>query len=163
MAKIKDLKDFEILEILKKYKSLKNNLEEYHKVNIVNQLNSKTDKFYNDSVLKIKEVFFKALDRLPKVVNSIDKYAEFLLKNLKQKQFLSEYSEIIYQQLKFPKVENFQAMVLQTKNLTKYFNLIINLNVEILGKSMARNINVGLIQLLIIQLKKIYLIISLLS
>ncbi|OQS54643.1 hypothetical protein EHP00_141 [Ecytonucleospora hepatopenaei] len=154
--KIKELEALEITTLLEKYKGYLNNLEIYKQVNIVDALIKESQEFFDSMVEKIKKSFVMALNRLPKIVNKIDVYAYFLLQHCDKKQFLGDYTKRVYSRLGFLDINNnLQLLVQQTSNLTKYFNLITQMNAEILGKREAYNINVGLVSLIIVNLKKV--------
>ena len=156
LFKIKELEELNIIELMEEYKNSLLELNMYSKVKIVQILVESSEEFYKKIVENIKKSFFNALNRLPKIVNKIDVYAYFLMQNCNKKEFLGEYTQKVYSRLGFLDVKNnLQLLVQQTSNLTKYFNLIIHMNAEILGKRTSYNINVGLVQLIIVNLKKV--------
>ncbi|KAL6121929.1 hypothetical protein NUSPORA_01085 [Nucleospora cyclopteri] len=154
--KIKEMEQIDILGMMEEYKEHVSELDQYKEVKIVETFQKESLQFYDQVVESIKRGVFNALNRLPKIVARIDLYAQFLLKNANKKLFLSDYTQQVYKKLGFFGItNNFAALVQQTSNLTKYFNLIVHMNAEILGNRAAHNINVGLVQLIIINLKKV--------
>lgn len=154
--KIKELEALEVVKLLEEYQSYVDGIEEYKGVKIVDDLITESNEYYQKIVQFIKKSFFTALNRLPKIVNKIDVYAYFLLHNCDKKEFLADYTKQVYSKLGFMDINNnLQLLVQQTANLTQYFNLIIQMNAEILGKRIAYNINVGLVSLIMVNLKKV--------
>ncbi|ORD99378.1 hypothetical protein A0H76_948 [Hepatospora eriocheir] len=155
ILRIKDLDDMNVLKLMNNYLKCLDDLKSYIKVNMVRELCKKSKKYYEGIVSKIEEAFFNALKRLPKVVNSIDLYGKFLIRSLDKKEFLSKYTQALYKILGFSEVKTFPILNQRTKKLTQYLNMVKNINTQIIGKTEAHNINIGLIQLIIINLKKV--------
>lgn len=154
--KIKELEELQIILLMDDLKKHLEELNNYKEIKIVQHVIEANTEYFSQIVDCIKKSFFNALNRLPKIVNKIDVYAHFILHHTDTKEFLAEYTQKVYRQLGFLGINNnFTALIQQTLDLTKYFNLVTQMNVEILGKRVAYNINVGLVQLIIINLKKV--------
>lgn len=152
---IKDLNNVNIIDKIDKINEIIERLVPYKGVKIVDEFKSESEKYIKKIIKILEKVFFKALDRLPKVVSGLEEYSRLLLKYVENKTFLSEYTEILYTKLSFQEAKNLNTLIQETKDLTKYFNIIIDMNIKILGRHVAHNINVGVINLIVINLKKV--------
>jgi hypothetical protein len=153
---LKEMSKIEVLSKAHNLREVSDSMHEFTKVKIVLELQNNIKKYINEMIVVIKKAFFVSLNRLPKVASDVDIYAQFILKNSERKEFLAEYTKEVYSKMGFFDIQNnIVVLVQRTSNLTKYFNLIIEMNVSILGRSSAHNINVGMIQLIMVNLKKI--------
>lgn len=153
------MKDLESADVLQKIDALKqscSSLSEYQKVKLVAEHAKTVSRYIEGLNKRIKRAFFASLASLPKIPSHARKYAQYLLKVIDNRELLGAYTKKVYNALGFFNIENnFDALIQQTTDLTSFFNLIININKELLGKQAAHNINVGLITLLMVNLKKI--------
>lgn len=154
--RLEELTKIGLLDKLQRLRDAEDTLDAYGRVKIVAELEKQLVKYIQSVMKKVKNSFFAALDGLPKVPEEANRYAQFILKNSDDKEFLGQYTKKVYERMGFFGIDNnFDALVQQTSDLTKYLNMIVDINMQILGRSASHNINVGLITLIIINLKKV--------
>lgn len=152
---LKELLDTGVLEKISKIHDMERQMLEFKSVKMVGAYLSDTGKYVDELVSTIKASFFQSLGRLPRVPELAPEFAAFLLENCDNREFLGEYTKSAYGHLCLVNTKvNPTTLLQQTRNLSKYFNLIIQVNGEILGREAAHNINVGLITLIVLNLKK---------
>jgi len=159
------LETVEILEleennILRQYKPLKENaekLEKFKDIKIVAKFLRESNEFSDEILAVIEKSVLDSLTRLPKVVDNLDVYTKFVIDNKADENFVKKYTNIILERLGFAGIENNQAAILQrTKNLSGHFKMITDFNRKILGSKKARAVNDGLIKLMVLDLKRIF-------
>lgn len=150
------LDDIAIIDKTEALHSAQASLADYRRVKIVQALVSDIDAYVDAMAKTIRKAFLSALDRLPKVPDGASRYAQFLLGTGDSREFLALYTKKAYSKLGFfEAANNLDALLQQTGNITSYLGLIIEINTKILGKPASHNISLGLITLIVVNLKKI--------
>ena len=153
---IDELEKIKILEILKEMLECFNYLEKYIEIKIVKQLIDEEKAFFNRTLELISRSIIHSLERLPKIVENVDEYSRFVGKYSENNDFIKEYTKTCVQRLGFITAQdNCSAILQQTKNLSKHFNMIKSLNNKLIGIKQARAVNEGIVKLLVIDLKVI--------
>jgi len=150
------LEELDVIGQVGRLRSAQSSVRDYQGVRIVKELDDRAEEQIGRLAQMTKKAFFDSLEKLPKIPDNIRKYADFLLGVVEKKSFLGQYTKKVNSRLGFFVVENnFDSILQQTDNLTSYLNFIIEINRTILGRSVAHNINFGLITLMIVNLKRI--------
>lgn len=153
------LKDIKILEKINNLNDYKKCLSEFMEVKIVSDFCKRIDLFVEKITDIIKVAFFNNLRSLPKINNLVPEFSGHIIKFYKdypeeKKTFLANYVKEAHKRLGFVSINgNFNVLIQETENLTKYFSMIININNKILGSSDANSVNIGLISLIIVNLR----------
>ncbi|KAI4293263.1 hypothetical protein PAPHI01_2537 [Pancytospora philotis] len=150
-----ELEEAGLVAKIRRLRDVQDGLGDYMGVGICSSLVGGIDKYVGRQARIIKRAVLGALASLPKIPDGIGKYVEFILRVGDSKEFLGQYTKKAYEQLGiFIPDNNTGALIQQTENLTSYFNFILDINREILGPAVARNINVGLIAMVMLSIKK---------
>lgn len=151
---IKDLEEHNVLELLSSFIKNFDGLEKYASIKIVEKLVMEKRQVLDEYLEIIRKTVIGALKRLPNVVDGVDKYSKFLLRQTNSKQYIIEYMDICQSRLALFKIEESETAILQqTKDLTHYFNMVKELNVRLLGKKHSKLTKEGLILMLVLDLK----------
>ncbi|KAI5176646.1 hypothetical protein PAEPH01_2409, partial [Pancytospora epiphaga] len=153
---LSDLDKMGVIGLVERLRNSQKSVEDYKGVRLVKEMEERAEEQIEKIAQIAKRAFFSSLEKLPKIPENIRKYSDFLLGQINKKMFLGEYTKKVYENLGFFIIENnFDSILQQTNNLTSYLNFIIEINKNILGRTVAHNINVGLITLMIVNLKRI--------
>jgi len=153
---IEDLDAVHVIELLGEFAAKIKDLENDSKIKIVSKMIEDSSKKLEKYLEVVIKVSLRALNRLPRVVDKLDVYSRFIIKHGNGDRYLKEYLEVFHSKLSFLGIENNKkALLQQTENLTGHFNMVKELNTRILGKRVAKNINKGIVQLLVLDLKAI--------
>lgn len=155
-VEIEDLEALKILDLLTPFISRIEELEKNSNIKIVAKLIDSASKKLDKYLEVVVNAALSALKRLPRVVDKLDVYSRFILKHCDDEEYLRQYVRIFQSRLNFVGIEdNKRALLQQTDNLTKHFNMVKELNSRILGKRVAKSINKGVVRQLVLDLKVI--------
>ncbi|WUR04086.1 exocyst subunit EXO70 family protein [Vairimorpha necatrix] len=133
----------------------KKSLNFYDNILIVKKLLQENEEFLTSTIFKFEIVFFKNLWE-NKDTEKLSKISEFLMEQENNKDFLSKYSNELFNKVSYRDIEfNKSKLLERSSNIDGYLDEINNYNIKVLGEKYGQSINLGLNKILIINLTKI--------
>lgn len=154
---IKDLEQFNFIDLVHGLNNKISLLNEFRNVKISDQTIQKLQKYKMKLLNIICKVIMEGLERLPKIIDKIDKYSKFLIKQDNSDEYLRKYNKVVLYRMGFSDMPiNFMVIIKRTKDLSKHFRLVDDFNRALLGSKEAKSITNGMIKFMILDLNKTF-------
>lgn len=149
------LKEKEVLESMQRLIEVEKTLRGYENIRMVATELDSLNRFIGKVLDALSESFFISLKKLPEKDPELLEFAAFLLSNTDKKAFISEYTNTVYSIMGFDDIgTNTKLLLDRTKNLTRFFSGIVEMNDHILGVENSKATNTGLLKMFIIGLRR---------